>query len=62
MAAGTEHLRSHRYVLKTLERLQFNSRCGQAAGGHGDWLEQDSGRHVNELNGTYLSCLSVQNP
>lgn len=42
----------------TWER-QLNSHHGQAAGGHGDWLEQESGRHVNELNSSYLSCLPV---
>lgn len=40
---------------KSTWELLFISHHGQAAGGHGDWLEQESGRHVNELNSTYLS-------
>jgi len=44
---------------KSTWELLFISHHGQAAGGHGDWLEQESGRHVNELNSTYLSCLPV---
>lgn len=35
------------------------SHRGQAAGGHGGWLEQGPGRHVNELSSAHLSCLPV---
>lgn len=46
---------------KSTWELLFISHRGQAAGGHGDWLERESGRHVNELNSTYSSSPPVQN-
>jgi len=41
---------------KSIWKLLFISHRDQAAGGHGGWLEQESGKHVNELSSTYLSC------
>ena len=57
-ASGAEQLGSHK-KFKSTWKLLFISHRGQATGGHGDWLEQDPWRHVNELSSTYLSRLPV---
>lgn len=43
-----------------IEELLLIWRCGQAAGGHGGWLEQESAGHVNELSSTYFSLQPVK--
>lgn len=42
VAGGAEQLRSHGEKFKSTWELLFISHHGQAAGGHGDWLEQES--------------------
>lgn len=41
------------------QRRLFISHRGQNSGGHGDWLEQESGEHVNELSSAHFNCLPV---